>query len=41
MMNPCIILLKKHTNLKGEREEQNKKNQSPKNEQHPKMKVQK
>ncbi len=39
MMNPCKILLKKHTNPKGERGEQNKKDQSIENKQHPKMKV--
>jgi len=38
-MNPCKILLKKHTNPKGKREEQNKKDQSTKNKQHPKMKM--
>jgi hypothetical protein len=31
MMNPCKILLKKHSNPKGVREEQNKKDQNTKN----------
>jgi len=34
MMNPCKILLKKHTNPKVEREDQNTKNK-----QHPKMQM--